>query len=134
MNTIFPFLYVAAGGAVGSALRYGIDLCYGKFFHSTFPIATLFINISASLLMGFLAALAFTRNSWLGENGRFLLMTGFCGGYSTLSALSLQTLVLLRTSHWWYAALNVIGTPLICLLAVWGGYNLGFWVGSGETH
>lgn len=134
MNSFIPFIYVAAGGAVGSALRYGIDLYYGKLFHSIFPIATLLINSSASLLMGFLAALALTKNNWLGENGRFLLMVGFCGGYSTLSALSLQTLVLLRTSHWWYAALNVIGTPLLCLLAVWAGYLLGFWIGVGETH
>jgi len=127
-KTIVPYLYVSMGGAVGSALRYGVDAWFGKTFTTSFPLGTLAVNVTSCFLMGFFAALAFTRDGWMSDEGRFLLMAGFCGGYSTLSALGLQTVSLVKVHQYGYALLNVLGTPALCTLVLWAAYCLSSWL------
>jgi CrcB protein len=91
-----------------------------------FPWGTLTVNVSGSLLIGLLAALT-------GPDSRFLvnprvaqfLMVGLCGGYTTFSSFSLQTLNLMREGEWFYASANAVLSLLLCLAAVWIGYVLG---------
>ncbi len=127
-STIVPYLYVSLGGAAGSALRYGVDAWFGKSFTTSFPLGTLAVNVSSCFLMGIFAALAFTRGGWMGNEGRFLLMVGFCGGYSTLSALGLQSVSLFKLHQYGYAFLNMVGTPILCTLVLWAAYALGSWL------
>ncbi len=124
MSGIMPFIYVAAGGAAGCVLRYGMDQWISRATF-VFPVGTFVINLISCFLMGVFAAFAFTRGGWMSQEGRFLLMSGFCGGYSTLAALGLQTLHLIKIHHYGYAAINILGTPAVCLLVLWGGYWLG---------
>jgi CrcB protein len=86
-------LYVAAGGAFGSAGRYLIDRAYG---HRAYPIATLTVNLVGSFVLGFLVG-------WVGERVapglRLALFTGVLGGFTTFSTFALESAVLVRSGH-----------------------------------
>ena len=86
-------LYVALGGAFGSAGRYLIDKAYG---HRSYPFATLTVNLVGSLLLGFLVG-------WLGDRVapglRLALFTGLLGGFTTFSTFSLESAILVRSGH-----------------------------------
>ena len=116
-------IWVALGGAIGSLVRYWLGLGFAAWTDSRFPWATLVVNISGSLLIGAVAGLT-------GPDGRFaaspftreFLMVGICGGYTTFSAFSLQTLALAHAGDWPRAGANVVGSVVLCLLAVWLGH------------
>ena len=120
---------VAIGGALGSLARYWIAELFAALGVVSFPWATLVANVSGSLLIGLLAALT-------GPDARLLVapevrafwMVGFCGGYTTFSSFSLQTLTLAQTGDWPRAGLNVALSLLLCLAAVAAGYMLGSWL------
>ena len=119
---------VAAGSALGGLARFGLSNWFTHRFGPGFPIGTLVVNVTGSLVIGVLAA-------WTAPGGRFagishvpwLFMAGLCGGYTTFSAFSLQTLELLQRGHWDHAVLNVLASVALCLGAVWLGYGLGRW-------
>lgn len=119
------YLFVALGGAVGSVLRYWCGAVFASRFTSTFPWATLLVNVSGSLLIGVLAALMQPEGRW-GESPllRDLLMVGVLGGYTTFSSFSLQTLILMHEGRLAAALMNVGASVVLCLLAVWLGYLL----------
>jgi CrcB protein len=119
------YLFVALGGAVGSVLRYWCGVVFAARFSSPFPWATLFVNVTGSLLIGLLAALLQPQGRW-GESPllRDLLMVGVLGGYTTFSSFSLQTLWLMREGRMAAALLNIAASMTLCLLAVWLGYTL----------
>jgi fluoride exporter len=122
-------LAVAAGGALGSLARYWLTELFVALGMSAFPWATLVANVSGSLLIGLIAALT-------GPDGRLLVapelrlfwMVGICGGYTTFSSFSLQTLTLAQGGEWWWAALNIGLSVIFCLVAVWLGYMIGAWL------
>jgi CrcB protein len=122
-------LAVAMGGALGSLARYWLAELFVAIGMSTFPWATLAANVSGSVLIGLIAALT-------GPDGRLLVapelrlfwMVGVCGGYTTFSSFSLQTLTLAQGGEWQRAALNVGLSLIVCLLGVWLGYTLGAWL------
>ncbi len=122
-------LAVATGGALGSLARYWIAELFVAMGMSAFPWATLVANVSGSLLIGLIAALT-------GPDGRLLVapelrllwMVGICGGYTTFSSFSLQTLTLAQGGDWQRAVLNVGLSLILCLCAVWLGYMLGAWL------
>jgi fluoride exporter len=97
-------LLVATGGALGSVVRYAVSgaaqrlLVPGAGTFASFPAGTLVVNVSGSLLIGLLAGLAESR-ALLGAEARLLLVTGVLGGYTTFSAFSLETLLLLRAGQ-----------------------------------
>jgi len=97
----------------------------------TFPWGTLVINLSGSLLIGFMATLAGPDGRLLiGTTTRQFIMAGFLGGFTTYSSFSLQTLNLLRQGDGLRAAANVAGTVCLCLFAVWIGHLAAAWLNS----
>ncbi len=112
---------VALGGALGSVGRYGIGLALVRF--SAFPVGTLLANVLGSLVIGFCAGL-FDAEQRSRSTGLFL-MVGFCGGFTTFSAFSLQTFELLEQQAWLKAGGNVVLSVALCLLGTWLGFLLG---------
>ncbi len=120
LSSLKLFLYVAAGGALGSCLRYLIYL-FSK--SNSFPYATLLVNITGSLLIGILFALNL-KNDFFSKEINLFLMTGICGGFTTFSAFSLENLRMLQEGKFglfiFYITLTIVGG----LLATWLGYKI----------
>lgn len=123
--TEVSYLWIALGAALGGAARYW---CYGaavRLGAESFPWGTLFVNAAGSAFIGFFAA-------YTGPEGRALVrpelrafvMTGVCGGFTTFSTFSLETLRLVQDRQWLYAGLNISLSLLLCLGGVWAGYEL----------
>lgn len=120
---MITYLWVAVGGALGSMARYGCSSLIAGWFGQTFPLGTLLINVLGSFVIGFFATLT-------GPDGRVLVagdfrqfvMVGICGGYTTFSSFSLQTLTLAQDGEFFRAGLNVVASVVLCLLSVWLGY------------
>jgi CrcB protein len=120
------FIGVAVGGAAGSVLRWWAGLAVSRFVVSGFPWATLLINIAGSLLIGWMASATLPDGPLpASATLRLTVMTGFCGGFTTFSAFSLQTLGLVQQGALFAAAANVLGSVALCLAAVTLGYHLG---------
>ena len=117
------YIWVSIGSAVGGAARFWISGVIATRWGQTFPYGTLGVNVTGSFVIGLLAALSVPEGRWfMNPPMRELLMIGFCGGYTTFSSFSLQTLALLQEGEWWRAAANAIASFVLCLLAVWIGY------------
>jgi CrcB protein len=122
------YLWVALGGALGSVSRFWLNGIISAKFGETFPFGTLAINVTGSFLIGIFAALAIPEGRMDSQSRAFatqFLMIGICGGYTTFSSFSLQTLNLLRDREWLYACGNVILSVILCMIAVWLGWLLG---------
>lgn len=125
---MLAYLWVAIGGALGSVSRYWLSGFVAARFGETFPWGTLVINVTGSFVIGIFAALAIPEGRMDSQSRMFatqFLMIGVCGGYTTFSSFSLQTLNLLREREWLYAGGNVILSVILCMIAVWLGYLLG---------
>lgn len=119
---MFSYLVIAIGGALGSVARYWLSGAVAQRFGETFPAGTLLVNISGSLIIGFLAGLTGPDSRILiSPTIRQFLMIGICGGYTTFSSFSLQTLMLAREGEFLLALLNIASSIILCLLAVWLG-------------
>ena len=128
---MFAYLWVALGGALGSVSRFWLSGVVARHFGETFPWGTLVVNVTGSFVVGFFAALTAPEGRWLvSPSTRTFLIIGICGGYTTFSAFSLQTLNLARDGELLYAAGNVIFSVVLCLIAVWLGWLLGSMVNS----
>lgn len=114
-------LLVAAGGAAGSVLRF---LCQRAFNNFLFPYGTLAVNIGGCLLIGILWGLLLKNN--LSNTGRLLLMSGFCGGFTTFSAFTQESIQLLTEQRWSAFLLYTLGSVAAGLLATFTGYKLTF--------
>jgi CrcB protein len=122
------YLLVALGGALGSVGRFWLGGVVDGKFGAVFPWGTLTVNVTGSLLIGVLAALAAPEGRLDSTVRGFLtqfLMIGVCGGYTTFSSFSLQTLNLLREREWLHAGGNILLSVLLCMIAVWLGWMLG---------
>ncbi len=119
------YLWIGLGSALGGMLRYWLSGAVARHYGETFPWGTLVVNVTGSLLIGFFATLTQPDGRWLVQPlGRTFFMVGVCGGYTTFSSFSLQTLQLMRDGQWLYAALNTLLSVALCLLAVWLGHFL----------
>ena len=120
------YLWVGLGGALGSVARVWMAELIARYCGSWLPFGTLLVNISGSFVIGFLATGVGPEGRWMASAyGRSFLMAGICGGYTTFSSFSLQTLNLLRAGEWLYAGGNVLLSVLFCMVGVWLGYLLG---------
>jgi fluoride exporter len=116
------YLAVAIGGALGTVGRYSLSGAVANAFGETFPWGTLIINITGSFVIGFFAILTGPDGRYLvGSVTRQFVMVGLCGGYTTFSSFSLQTLSLMRDGEWLSAGGNIVGSVVLCLLFVWLG-------------
>lgn len=112
-------ILVMAGGAVGSALRYGIGIALAT-FSATFPVATILVNIVGSFLLGFVVGTVGTPLE-LHPNTRTLLGTGLCGGFTTYSAFAVESAMLFEQREPIVLGTYVTATLVGCALAAWAG-------------
>lgn len=124
-------LIVALGGALGTVTRYLVGLAALPVSRDM-PWGTIGINISGSFVIGFFGTLTLAGGRFpVSENVRLFVMVGFCGGYTTFSAFSLQTLDLLRNGAPLRAVLNVVISVVLCILAATAGHLLAARLNSG---
>ncbi len=110
------------GSAIGGASRYWLSGLAADHISDTFPIGTMLVNISGSFIIGFFGALTGPDGRiFVSSDTRQFVMTGICGGYTTFSSFSLQTLALANDREWALAGVNVVVTVVLCLVAVWLG-------------
>lgn len=120
---MITYLWIAVGGALGSMARYGCSGLASAWLGPTFPWGTLIVNVVGSFVIGFFTALT-------GPDGRLLVagdvrqfvLVGVCGGFTTFSSFSLQTLALAQDGEFVRAGLNIGGSVALCLISVWLGY------------
>ena len=130
---MLTYLWVAIGGALGSVGRFWFNGLISSRFGETFPWGTMLINITGSFVIGLIGALTVPEGRMDSQSRAFatqFLMIGICGGYTTFSSFSLQTLNLLRDREWLYAGGNVVLSVVLCMAAVWLGWMLGSMVNS----
>ena len=127
------YLLIGLGGALGSMLRYFLNGVISNRLGETFPWGTLAINVTGSFVIGVIATLTGTGGRWFASpETRFFLMTGICGGYTTFSSFSLQTLNLALGGEWLGAGMNILLSVVLCLLGVWAGHGLALWINGLE--
>lgn len=118
-------LLIFLGGGLGSLARYGVGR--GLAMHSlNLPYGTLAANILACVILGFFTGWMALRESELSIHYRALIAVGFCGGFSTFSTFSNETLAMLLNDRWSDALLNIALSVVLCLLASF----LGLWLGK----
>jgi CrcB protein len=123
------YLLIALGGAIGSVSRFMLDGVVSNWLGATFPWGTFVINVSGSFAIGFFATLTGPEGRiFVGPTGRRFFMTGICGGYTTFSSFSLQTLTLANDEQWMLAGANVVFSVVCCLVAVWLGHLAALWI------
>jgi fluoride exporter len=124
-NTFALYCWIAVGSALGGVARYWCSGVAARLFGETFPWGTLLVNVSGSLLIGLFATLTGPDGRiFAGSTARQFVMLGLLGGFTTLSSFSLQTLNLAQDSEWLQAGGNIVGSVVLCLLAVWLGHLL----------
>jgi len=122
---LVQFFYVGIGGFFGAGLRFAL----GSWIHralpaAVFPYGTMAVNVLGCLLIGFFA-------SWrqplvdMEPGMRLFLMVGLLGGFTTFSACSMDTMMLVNAGFWYRAMLNIILSVVVCLVAVVAGMSLG---------
>jgi CrcB protein len=126
MGSPTTWLAVALGGALGSLARFWLTGAMGVLTGPRFPWGTLLINVLGSFVIGLVAGVTLTPvRVAMHPDMRVFLMVGICGGFTTFSAFSLQTLELLQSGDTWPAAGYVVGSVLFCIAAAWLGWLLG---------
>ena len=119
---MFTYFWIMFGGALGTGARFWASGMVAERFGEVFPLGTLLVNISGSFVIGFFAGLTDPQGPYLvGPRVRQFVMIGICGGYTTFSSFSLQTLELAREGDWFRAGLNSVLSLVCCLIAVWLG-------------
>ncbi|HEU4584592.1 MAG TPA: fluoride efflux transporter CrcB [Gemmatimonadaceae bacterium] len=112
--------FVALGSALGGVSRFLLSTAIQQKAGTVFPIGTLVVNISGSLLLGFLMSYALSTTA-ISPEVRGLLTTGFCGGYTTFSTFSYETMMLIEEGELGRAAVYVLASVVVSLIAVYLG-------------
>ena len=119
------YFWIAVGSATGGIARYWCSGVAARLIGETFPWGTLIVNVIGSFIIGFVATLtAPDGRVFIGSTARLGIMAGFCGGYTTFSSFSIQTLNLMNDGEWLHAGANVVLSVVLCLVAVWLGHIL----------
>ncbi|MEI8233256.1 MAG: fluoride efflux transporter CrcB [Verrucomicrobiota bacterium] len=122
---MLEYLLIATGGALGSVARYWVSGAVAQRFGEFFPFGTLIVNITGSFVIGFFATLTAPEGRvYVTPGCRQFVMLGICGGYTTFSSFSLQTLNLARDGEWFSAGANAVLSLGACLVAVALGHLL----------
>ena len=111
---------IAAGGAVGAMMRFGVANGVHALLGRDFPYGTLTVNVLGSLLIGFFYITMLERFS-LGPEWRAFIIIGILGAFTTFSTFSIETFNLIENGELFKAALNVVLSVAVCLLATWLG-------------
>lgn len=125
---------VVTGGAVGTLARYAVSVWAFPISHRL-PWGTILINASGSFVIGFFGTLTLAHGRFpVSENLRLFVMVGLCGGFTTFSSFSLQTLDLLRSGALIRAAINVAASVVLCVAAVAAGHLLAARLNGGAVQ
>ena len=117
------FLIVFLGGGIGAALRHGVNLVFARLLGTAFPFATLFENVTGSVVMGLLAAY-FAFKGDASQHWRLFFTTGILGGYTTFSAFSLDAALLYERGEIGLAALYVTASVALSIGGLFAGLAL----------
>ncbi|MEM7791131.1 MAG: CrcB family protein [Verrucomicrobiota bacterium] len=117
-------VYVAIGSALGGVARYYGNALVTHHLGDAFPWGTMTVNAVGSFLLGVILGCGI-----VGGGGYAFAAVGFCGGLTTFSTFSLQTLIMVSKQQWGYAAAKIFGSLLLCMLLLF----LGYWIGGGLT-
>ncbi len=116
------YLWIAVGSALGGMARFFCSGVAARLIGETFPWGTIIVNVVGCFIIGFFATLTGPDGRlYMGSLARQFVLLGFCGGYTTFSSFSLQTLNLLHNGEWVRAGANIGGSVICCLVAVWAG-------------
>jgi len=112
------WLAIFLGGGFGSVLRFASTTGTNNLFKTNFPLGTLVSNILACLILGWLIFLA---KDQIKPNSFWFYFTavGICGGFSTFSTFSMETIQLAQNGAWLWVALNILTSLSICFAILW---------------
>ena len=117
------YLWVALGSGLGGMARYGCAELASAWIGEAFPWGTILVNVLGSFIIGFFATVTGPDGRlFVSTEARQFVMVGLCGGYTTFSSFSLQTLNLVRDGEMGRAGANIALSFVLCLLAVWLGH------------
>lgn len=116
-------LWIFIGGGLGSLGRWWFSGWIANAFGQTFPWGTLLVNISGCFVIGLFSTITGPEGRWLAPaTFRQFFMLGICGGYTTFSSFSLQTLSMAEEGEWFKAGANCVLSLVLCLVGVWLGH------------
>jgi len=124
-------MLIFIGGGLGSLARWGASGFVSRHWGENFPLGTLVVNVTGSFVIGLFATVTEPEGGWLAPASfRQFFMVGVCGGYTTFSSFSLQTLRLAEDSQWFKAGANAVLSLVLCLVAVWLGHAIALYLNS----
>lgn len=112
------YILVSVGAAIGGVARYWLSNFVYKFLPENFPYGTFTVNLIGSIILG-IVIYFFDSKELISPGLRLFLTIGFCGGFTTFSTFSLETINLLRDSQYLLAMLNIFSSVILCLAAVY---------------
>ena len=125
------YFWIGIGSALGGMARFWLSGVSARLFGEALPWGTLLVNVSGSLIIGFFATLSGPGGRLeVDPSMRLFVMVGLCGGYTTFSAFSLQTLSLMQEGAWGLASIYIVASVVLCVLAVWVGHVLAVQLGG----
>jgi len=132
--SLYTCLIIMAGGALGTLARYLISVLAAP-ISGNLPWGTIIINITGSFIIGLFGTLTLAHGRFpVSENMRLFVMIGLCGGYTTFSSFSLQTLDLIRVGAMTRAGVNIAASVMLCVAAVSAGHLIASYLNGGEKQ
>jgi len=122
------YIIVSAGAAIGGALRYGISSYIQRNISVVFPYGTLVVNVVGTFILGIIM-FYLNEKEFIGNEFRLFLTVGFCGGFTTFSTFSYETLTLFRDSEFGLAIYNVVLNVVLCMIGVYLAYLISKLIG-----
>ncbi len=117
------YIIVFLGAGIGGMLRYWLSDFVHKFLPTYFPFGTLAVNLLGSFLLGFIMFNLYDKEL-INQDIRLFLTIGFCGGFTTFSTFSLETINLLKNSEFLFASFNILLNVFLCLAGTYAAYIL----------
>ena len=124
MKNLQPIFLVFVGGGFGSTVRYLLGRWVNALHSHHFPFGTLAVNVVACFVLGYIVGIADHRQL-ISPAARLFWTVGFCGGFSTFSTFSAETLTLIQNGFHLSTAIYIFSSLVLCLAATFGGIYLG---------